>query len=580
MKKIYLSILSLAVCSVMSAQVAVTFNVDLNGQTVSGNGVHIAGNFTDGTPGGAYPNWDPAAIELTDADEDGIYTVTMNLLPAVYQFKFVNGNDWPGDEGDGVPMACRYAGSNNRELVVAGTSPISRTFVWQGCGPDGENIVRFRVDMSTQTANPLGVHVAGDFQDVDGGNEWQAPDNPLYDLDENGVWEAYYSVGTASSIAFKYINGNDWVNPNENITGSCGSDGNRVESVTAVNTILPAYCFSQCDPCTQPAPVTFKVDMSLQTVSANGVHLAGAFGVAGYDEWNPGGIEMLDGDADGIYEVTLNLPNGSYAYKYVNGNAWPPAGDDESIPAECAVNGNRSITIDSPDAQTFQNCYDQCSATCISDPTPADITFSVNMSDVTISPDGPRLIGSFTNPAWQAGQITMQESAVAGIWYATVTVSGSANVMYKFVNGIADASDESNSESAGIELCGAPNGIGGFNRTHVRTGNTETLTTPCFDSCEICGTIISVEEQEVVNGLLVYPNPVEDLMNISFSNPVAQKITINLLNNMGQQVIAKDLGTISGQRVTTLNTANLATGIYTLAISNGANNQVVRISVK
>jgi len=69
-------------------------------------------------------------------------------------------------------------------------------------------------------------------------------------------------------------------------------------------------------------------------------------------------------------------------------------------------------------------------------------------------------------------------------------------------------------------------------------------------------------------------------MNISFSNPVAQKITINVFNNMGQQVIAKDLGTISGQRVTTLNTSNLATGIYTLAISNGVNNQVVRISVK
>jgi len=74
MKKIYLSILSLAVCSVMSAQVDVTLNVDLNNQTVSGDGVHVAGNFGDITSG--QPNWDPAGIELTDGDADGIYSVT------------------------------------------------------------------------------------------------------------------------------------------------------------------------------------------------------------------------------------------------------------------------------------------------------------------------------------------------------------------------------------------------------------------------------------------------------------------------------------------------------------------------
>lgn len=577
MKKIYLSILSLAVCSVMSAQVDVTLNVDMSDQTVGANGVHVAGNFGEITSG--QPTWDPAAIELTDVDMDGIYSVTLQLLPGGYQFKFVNGNAWGSDEGGGIPQACRAPGTDNRELIVA-TTPIERTFVWLGCGPDGENIVRFRVDMSTQSAvNPVGVHVAGDFQDADGGAEWQAGDNPLHDLDANGVWEAYYSIGTASTATFKYINGNDWANPNESISGACGnSEGNRVENITEVNTALPIYCFSQCGPCTLPAAVTFKVDMSLQTVSANGVHLAGSFGAAGYAEWQPGEIEMTDGDSDGIYEVTLDLPNGTYMYKYVNGNAW---GGDEAAPSACAAEGtNRGITIENSDAVTTQNCFAQCNETCVADPAAADITFSVNMSNVTVSPDGPRVIGSFTNPSWQAGQITLQESAVAGIWYATVTVSGSAQVYYKFVNGIADSADESNGEGAGIEACAEPNGLGGFNRSHIRTGVAETLTTPCFDTCDICGTIISVEEQEVVNGLLVYPNPIDDLMNISFSNPVAQKITINVFNNMGQQVIAKDLGTISGQRVTTLNTSNLATGIYTLAISNGANNQVVRISVK
>jgi len=521
MKKIYLSFLSMAVCSVMSAQVDVTLNVDLNSQTVSGDGVHVAGNFGDITSG--QPTWDPAGIELTDGDADGIYSVTLPLLPGAYQFKFVNGNAWGSDEGGAIPQACRAPGSDNRELIVTETA-IERTFVWQGCGPEGENVVRFRVDMSTQPAvNPVGVHVAGDFQDADGGAEWQSGDNPLYDLDGNDVWEAYYSIGEATTVVFKYINGNDWSNPNESISGACGnSEGNRVENVTEINTALPVYCFSQCDPCTQPAQVTtqpaqvtFAVDMSLQTVSANGVHMAGNFASAGYSDWDPAGIELLDGDGDDIYEVTLALPNGSYQYKYVNGNAW---GSDESVPGECAVGGNRGLTIESSDPVTAQNCFLQCNEACIADPTPADITFSVNMSNVTISPDGPRVIGSFTTPtwqdgqvAWQDGQVVLQESAVAGIWYATVTVSGSASVLYKFVNGIASSSDESNAES-NIAACGVDNGIGGYNRSHIRSGVAETLTTPCFDTCDICGTLISVEEQEVVNGLLVYPNPIEDLI--------------------------------------------------------------------
>lgn len=575
MKKVYLSILSLVVCCAINAQVAVTLNVDLNDQTVSANGVHIAGNF--GSAG--YAEWDPAGISLTDADADGIYSVTLNLpTNSVYQFKFVNGNDWDSSEGGGVPQACRYAGSDNRELVVVGTEPFSKTIVWQGCGPDGENVVRFRVDMSTLPAvNPLGVHVAGNFQDVDGGDQWQAGDNPLYDLDGNGVWEAYYSIGTANSITFKYLNGNQWGN-DETVTGSCGNEGNRVENITDENTILPAYCFGQCDPCTQPAAVTFKVDMSLQS-EVTSVYIAGTFAAAGYSDWNASGIELTDADEDGIYEVTLNLPGGNtpgtnYRFKFVrNGSNW------EEFAGACIVDGNRDLTIIGSDAITYEACFNQCATSCVPDPDPADITFSVNMSNVTMDPAGPRLIGSFTNPAWQGGQVTLQESAVAGIWYATVTVSGSAGISYKFVNGVADSADESNAES-NIEACGSPNGIGGFNRTHIRSGNAETLTTPCFDSCEICGTIISVEETDVVNGLLVYPNPVEDLMNISFSNPAAQKITINVFNNMGQQVVAKDLGTISGQRITTLNTANLATGIYTLAISNGTKNQTVRISVR
>ena len=48
-KYLYLVVaLFLGISSNMSAQVAVTFNVDMTGQIVDANGVQIAGNFNDG----------------------------------------------------------------------------------------------------------------------------------------------------------------------------------------------------------------------------------------------------------------------------------------------------------------------------------------------------------------------------------------------------------------------------------------------------------------------------------------------------------------------------------------------------
>ena len=75
----------------------VTLHVDMNGQTVSANGVHVAGNFGDYDydntfENPAYPNWDPAGIALTDDDSDGVYSVTLDLVPGTIEYKFINGN--------------------------------------------------------------------------------------------------------------------------------------------------------------------------------------------------------------------------------------------------------------------------------------------------------------------------------------------------------------------------------------------------------------------------------------------------------------------------------------------------------
>ncbi len=107
--------------------------------------------------------------------------------------------------------------------------------------------------------------------------------------------------------------------------------------------------------------ITFQVDMQNQTVSPDGVHIAGSFGADGYADWDPAGIEMTDGNSDDVYTVTLTLTaNTDYEFKYINGDEWA---DNETVPNECVVPSttNRGYTTTTNDATLDEVCFSSCS---------------------------------------------------------------------------------------------------------------------------------------------------------------------------------------------------------------------------
>lgn len=172
--------------------------------------------------------------------------------------------------------------------------------------------------------------------------------------------------------------------------------------------------------------VTFQVDMSQQTVSADGVHCAGSWqAAAGFPgDWDPATAELLDGDGDGVYELTVQLPAGSYEYKFINGNAW---GSDEGVPSSCAVNGNRGLTVGTTDITTPDVCFATCSP-CPAGPIPVyQITFEVDMS-TTCDVDSVDIAGSINN--WSGGDYLTDPDG-DGIYSITLDVD-SGEVQYKF----------------------------------------------------------------------------------------------------------------------------------------------------
>jgi hypothetical protein len=161
-----------------------------------------------------------------------------------------------------------------------------------------------------------------------------------------------------------------------------------------------------------------------------------------------------------------------------------------------------------------------------------------------------------------------------GIYECTLLASGPGEIQYKFVNGVV--SNAANEENAGLEECGIANGIGGFNRTHTRSGLDEVLPTATFNSC-----IVNVNELSVVNALNVFPNPAVDLLNIRFVSTSTEALNFRVMNNLGQVVSTTTLARpATGENLIQLPVNNLASGIYSLVINNNETARTVLISVR
>ena len=179
MRRIYLLLSFAFLASTAMAQIDVTFSVDMSGETVSANGVHVAGDWQSEANGG--DDWQPGANQMTDVG-GGIYEVTVNIPAGAYAYKYINDNDWPGVES--VPAVSQIGfGNDNRyfQLTAAG-NPLA-TVPFSGSAMPGLSAVKLMVDMADVVVDPTGAHVAGDIITPN----WTPEATPLYNV-ANAVW--------------------------------------------------------------------------------------------------------------------------------------------------------------------------------------------------------------------------------------------------------------------------------------------------------------------------------------------------------------------------------------------------------
>ncbi|MFY7706460.1 MAG: T9SS type A sorting domain-containing protein [Flavobacteriales bacterium] len=107
-----------------------------------------------------------------------------------------------------------------------------------------------------------------------------------------------------------------------------------------------------------------------------------------------------------------------------------------------------------------------------------EITLKVNMSGLTVSPNGVHVAGAFQD--WNPSSTPMIDEG-NGIFSYTFTADEFANLNFKFING----NDWPFQESV-PSACGLPDGFGGINRI-LETGGSDVIYGPyCFGTCDIC----------------------------------------------------------------------------------------------
>jgi len=293
----------------------VKFAVDMTGQVLSPNGIHITGDFQT-LAGFAGGDWQSNTTPCTQEGATMIYSIVVDI-PAFnkYEYKFVNGDQFY--EAEFVPVESRvgYNFVDNRWLYVdslADDTTFVGAILFAGNAPAGLTLARFVVDMQNLTPDPAGAHVAGDFQG------WDPAITRLYSFGSS-IYEIIAYV-TAGTYQFKFYNGNT-AGASEIVPVTCAVNNNREIQATS-DIVMSPLCFNACVLCSltgindtpvntaisvypNPARQTGRIDFGGSGIKRQ-VYLTDVSGrtVRTYEINGEASLEMERGDLDaGVYFV-------------------------------------------------------------------------------------------------------------------------------------------------------------------------------------------------------------------------------------------------------------------------------------
>jgi len=194
------------------------------------------------------------------------------------------------------------------------------------------------------------------------------------------------------------------------------------------------------------------------------------------------------------------------------------------------------------------------------------VTFSVDMSALSVSPNGIHIAGSFQG--WDPG-VTPMTDAGNNIFEFSQSFETGELIEYKFINGTTGDDSEIVPEE-----CGVPDGSGNFNRFIEVPGNDTILVPVCFGSCTPCitGFENNVAESKIT---AIFPNPFIDKIFVEYYLAGKAQTDINIYNSFGEKVFESlKSGNEAGRHIEIFSLEVLPKGIYYLMLKS--NNTIIQ----
>ncbi len=299
------------------------------------------------------------------------------------------------------------------------------------------------------------------------------------------------------------------------------------------------------NPITPPAQ-KINVDMTESGMTAGSqVWIAGALGGI-HGTWAEPGTnpanEMFDTDGDGIYTITLALPEGLVAFKFFWGMGW--ANGDP------APGGDRTLQL----TNTMDVLYKWGADGIVVPPASPTIVWVVNMSyqmaqgNFNEATDYLDVAGTFNGWDGTNHHLTALGDSMYGITVENFT-AGDA-IAYKFrINGSWDTSEFPN---------------GGADRTYTVLDGLNEITVWYNDEA----TGINDPVQNTYN---IYPNPMTDKLVIGNMKDVTK---VEIYNVTGQIVKSFNYNSVEQAQI---NTSDLNSGMYILTIYSGSSTSSTKL---
>jgi glycosidase len=340
---------------------------------------------------GEFNGWSDAANPMTN--QDGTWTLTLNLAPGSYQYKFVVDGAWKQDPNNPEAVPDGFGGNNSVLKVGDGGAVAAAPAAPAAVAPKavaapaagGQCAVTF----SHSAPGAAKVNLAGEF------NGWSDAANPMTNKD--GIWTLTLNLAPGS-YQYKFVVDGTWtqdpLNPAAVDDGLGGK--NSLFKVPAGKDKIEAAASGGDAVGAAGAPgggdgemrsVEFAFTPVISGIT--NVFLAGTF-----NDWNDSKTPMLDADKDGTYTVKLLLAQGTYQYKFVVDGNWKadpnnPNGTDDGFGGQNSVlkvdASFATITIGLGDAKVFSDdlepVFDYSTCNPIS-PTEVVLTARAHLNDV------------------------------------------------------------------------------------------------------------------------------------------------------------------------------------------------------